>query len=241
MCLRVEELRSLRWHVWSELLRRMYCWQRGPREGKDLLCVERWGLRASLGAALWAGGIESELGGWRAAELTELPRRRGFQKKAGGKGREAENSLVQPQELSTWLEHGRGRRWGEGGGPTQEWPHTPQHSVRGHREEPGSAAPELLTKEGRLRESSVQIPQCRGVSIIISSGFQGDPNRPWLVVLMWVQESQEPGTAEPSRDKGKSLCRCSVTESCLTAPHGQQHARPPCPSLSPGACSDSCP
>ena len=53
--------------------------------------------------------------------------------------------------------------------------------------------------------------------MIISSGFQGDPNRPRLVVLMWVQESQEPGAAEPSSDKGKSLCHCSVTQSCLTA------------------------
>ena len=35
---------------------------------------------------------------------------------------------------------------------------------------------------------------------------------------------------------------CSVTKSCLTLrPHGQQHARPPCPSLCPGVCLDSCP
>ena len=32
---------------------------------------------------------------------------------------------------------------------------------------------------------------------------------------------------------------CSVIQSCLTLiPHGQQHARLPCPSLSPGVCSD---
>ena len=35
---------------------------------------------------------------------------------------------------------------------------------------------------------------------------------------------------------------CSVTKSYLTLqPHGLQHARLPCPSLSPGVCSDSCP
>ena len=35
---------------------------------------------------------------------------------------------------------------------------------------------------------------------------------------------------------------CSVIQSCLTLiPHGQQHARLPCPSLSPGVCSNSCP
>ena len=34
----------------------------------------------------------------------------------------------------------------------------------------------------------------------------------------------------------------SITQSCLTLrPHGLQHTRPPCPSLSPGVCSDSCP
>ena len=35
---------------------------------------------------------------------------------------------------------------------------------------------------------------------------------------------------------------CSVSNSCLTLqPHGLQHARLPCPSLSPGVYSDSCP
>ena len=39
----------------------------------------------------------------------------------------------------------------------------------------------------------------------------------------------------------KSYC-CSVTQSFLTLqPHGLQHARLPCPSLSPRACSNSCP
>ena len=35
---------------------------------------------------------------------------------------------------------------------------------------------------------------------------------------------------------------CSFAKLCPALwPHGLQHARPPCPSLSPGACSDSCP
>ena len=35
---------------------------------------------------------------------------------------------------------------------------------------------------------------------------------------------------------------CSVAKSCLTLqPHGLQHARLPCPSLSPWICSNSCP
>ena len=37
----------------------------------------------------------------------------------------------------------------------------------------------------------------------------------------------------------ESWCCCSVTRLCLTL--GLQHARLPCPSLSPGVCSYSCP
>ena len=37
-------------------------------------------------------------------------------------------------------------------------------------------------------------------------------------------------------------CCFSVAKSCLTLrPHGLQHARLPCPSLSPRVCSNSCP
>ena len=39
------------------------------------------------------------------------------------------------------------------------------------------------------------------------------------------------------------LCHCcSVTKSCLTLcdPNGQQYARPLCPPLSPGVCSNTC-
>ena len=40
----------------------------------------------------------------------------------------------------------------------------------------------------------------------------------------------------------KLICCCSVTQSCLTLwPHKLQHARLPCPSPSPGTCSNSCP
>ena len=38
------------------------------------------------------------------------------------------------------------------------------------------------------------------------------------------------------------LCCCSATKSCLTLwPHGLQHFRLPCSSLSPRVCSNSCP
>ena len=39
------------------------------------------------------------------------------------------------------------------------------------------------------------------------------------------------------------LCVCSVAKSCLTIcdTKGLQHIRLPCPSLSPGVCSNSCP
>ena len=40
----------------------------------------------------------------------------------------------------------------------------------------------------------------------------------------------------------KLLQFSSVAQSCLTRrPHGLQHARLPCPSTTPGACSNSCP
>ena len=39
----------------------------------------------------------------------------------------------------------------------------------------------------------------------------------------------------------KIYCCCSVTKSCPTLrPHGLQHSRPPCPSLCPGVCLNSC-
>ena len=36
-------------------------------------------------------------------------------------------------------------------------------------------------------------------------------------------------------------CCCLVTKSCFLWPHGLKHARLPCPLLSPGVCSNSCP
>ena len=42
--------------------------------------------------------------------------------------------------------------------------------------------------------------------------------------------------------RAKLLWFSSVAQSCLTLqPHGLQHARLPCPSPTPGACSNSCP
>ena len=42
-------------------------------------------------------------------------------------------------------------------------------------------------------------------------------------------------------ESGSSTC-CSVAKSCVTLwPHGLQRSRLPCPSLSPGVCSNSCP
>ena len=39
-----------------------------------------------------------------------------------------------------------------------------------------------------------------------------------------------------------TCCYCLVTKLYLTLPpHGLQHARLPCPSLSPRVCSNSCP
>ena len=49
-------------------------------------------------------------------------------------------------------------------------------------------------------------------------------------------------THDELRLRIQGCCCCSVVQSCLTQrPHGLQHARLPCPSPSPGACSNSCP
>ena len=43
-----------------------------------------------------------------------------------------------------------------------------------------------------------------------------------------------------SKKGAPKSCCCSVVSASFL-PHGLQHARLPCPSLSPGACSNSCP
>ena len=43
------------------------------------------------------------------------------------------------------------------------------------------------------------------------------------------------------KDNGSSICCCSSVASNPVRPCGLQHARLPCPSLSPGVCSNSCP
>ena len=54
-------------------------------------------------------------------------------------------------------------------------------------------------------------------------------------------------SANPHSNAGETcpnvLCCCSVTKSCLVLcrPHGLQHTRLPCPSVSQGVCSNSCP
>ena len=48
-------------------------------------------------------------------------------------------------------------------------------------------------------------------------------------------------TTQIISDKGQICCCCSVTQPNSLQPHGLQHARLPCPSASPRACSNSCP
>ena len=48
------------------------------------------------------------------------------------------------------------------------------------------------------------------------------------------------GSGFPSQDPISVQFSCSVVSNSLW-PHGPQHARLPCPSPSPGACSNSCP
>ena len=48
------------------------------------------------------------------------------------------------------------------------------------------------------------------------------------------------GSKRGTQEESAMLFSCSVLSSSLQ-PHGLQHARPPCPSLSPSVCSNSCP
>ena len=77
---------------------------------------------------------------------------------------------------------------------------------------------------------------------------------PWLIYLWWetVLEPFSPSLSIKTlvRPKYGTLTKvshfhwcCSVTKSCLILcdPHRLQHARLPCPPLSPGVCSNSCP
>ena len=61
-------------------------------------------------------------------------------------------------------------------------------------------------------------------------------------VTEWIY-SMVPYTDHPMSMPLILICSCcSVTQLCLTLlPHAPQHARLPCPSLSPRVCSNSCP
>ena len=63
-----------------------------------------------------------------------------------------------------------------------------------------------------------------------------------MLWFKWQLEARS-GTESSLSSFCTFCCYCSVTQSCPTLCdlHGLQHARPPCPSPAPGACSDSCP
>ena len=63
--------------------------------------------------------------------------------------------------------------------------------------------------------------------------------------LYYCKESQcaqlENYISQHPLQTGMTLLFCSVAKSCLSLrPHGLQHTRLPCPSLSPGVCFNSC-
>ena len=74
------------------------------------------------------------------------------------------------------------------------------------------------------------------------------PQKLWAIInICCYFKPWKKGRKEREREKGGKtspfcclLFRRSVVSSSL-GPHGLQHARPPCPSLSPRACSNSCP
>ena len=115
---------------------------------------------------------------------------------------------------------------------------------------------EKLSKLDRWKEAKAYMRMC---IIILTLGDRTDSAKDsWEVHRMspelsaWRQCNYPPSTrAAPRGVDSTSLLGswvsrcpwcgdcCSVTQSCLTLwPHGLQHARLPCPSLSPGVCSN---
>ena len=73
--------------------------------------------------------------------------------------------------------------------------------------------------------------------------FTETPPKP----VLWLPADRPRALQDGLQPEGKAkqistLCFCSFTQSCPTLrPHGLQHARLPCPSLSPRVGSNSCP
>ena len=75
---------------------------------------------------------------------------------------------------------------------------------------------------------------CR--QILYQRSYEGSPYSLWMV---FEYVSKAPLQLE--KYVGFLLSVSSVAQSCLTLrPHGLQHDRLPCPSSTPGACSNSC-
>ena len=95
------------------------------------------------------------------------------------------------------------------------------------------------------------IPQMLAISITstlqVKKQTQHDRVTCWLSYTQWEAKLGLKPKPVPPEAAGLLLCSapltcCSVSKSCPTLwPHGLQHARLPCPSLSPGVCSDSHP
>ena len=94
-------------------------------------------------------------------------------------------------------------------------------------------------------------PEARwGLAVLSTEGAQ---RRPGVLALNWALFSTE-GGKETGKGDAFSPWRSTLVNACRTLwlfrrsvvsdslrPHGLQHARPPCPSPAPRACTDSCP
>ena len=105
-----------------------------------------------------------------------------------------------------------------------------------------SVCPPSFCLLSRLSRNSVVCPEEIQFSLLCSpwsdciSGCQFILTIASGVTFEWISNNNRLLT------KLQATACCSVTKSCLTlTPHGLQHARLPCPSLSSRACSNSCP
>ena len=99
----------------------------------------------------------------------------------------------------------------------------------------------VLTLTRIYSERELEEEEC--LKVTIKKGKMKIENKPFKDLEKWAPD-QVVSTCGSLKEKWVDVDQfSSVAQSCPTLhrPHGPQHARPPCPSATPGVYSDSCP